>query len=112
MSSYPLLSTPPSYPLKEIIEDRALKGKSEAGYITTRYKYTRQNVSFEVNYSMLTDADKALLRDFYDDVETVDSFTWTDPYTNVSYAVRFDTVPTFDLVDNNKHECEFLLRVI
>ena len=112
MPSFPALSTPPNYPLREIIEDRALKGKSEAGYVSTRYKYTRQTVSFEVLYSMLTDADRDLLRDFYDEVETVDSFTWVNPYTNVSYTVRFDSVPTFDLVDNDKHECKFLLRQI
>jgi len=110
--AFPSLSTPPNYPLREVIIDRTLKTTSEAGYVTTRYKNTRQIMSFDVVYSMLTDADKNSLRSFYDTVETVDSFTWTHPYTSVNYTVRFDTVPSFELNDDQKWSCQFLLREV
>ena len=110
--AFPALSVPPNYPLKEIIADRALKTVSEAGYVTTRQKNTRQIISFEIVYAMLSDADKNSLRSFYDTVETIDSFTWTHPYTSVNYTVRFDTVPTFELTDDQKWSCQFLLRQV
>lgn len=110
--AYPTLSTPPNYPLKEIVEDRALKNKSEAGYVTTRLKYTRQNISFDVNYSMLSDADKDALRTFYDTVETVDSFTWLHPYTSVNFTVRFDSAISFELTDDQKWSVAFILRQV
>lgn len=110
MSTYPSLTTPPNYPLTEGIEDPAIKTKSEAGYVTTRKKYTKQNVSFGVTYSMLTDTDKDTLRTFYDTVETVDTFTWTHPYTSQTYTVRFDGVPSFELTDNNMWSVSFTLR--
>jgi len=110
--AFPSLTQPPNYPLKEIITDRALKTISEAGYVTTRLKYTKKNISFDVNYLMLSDADKDSLRTFYDTVETVDSFTWTHPYTSVVYTVRFDSVPSFELTDNDKWTCQFLLRQV
>lgn len=112
MPTYPTLTVPPNYPLKESPEDRAIRNKSEAGYVQTRYRSTRQILSFDVVYSMLDGTDKGALKTFYDTVETVDSFTWTHPYTSVSYTVRFDTVPAFDLVDNEKWECRFTLRQV
>ena len=111
MPTFPTLTTPPNYPLKEIIDDGSIKNVSEAGYITTRRKYTHQNISYaEISYTMLTDTDKEALRTFYDTVENVDTFEWTHPYTDVVYTVRFDTVPTFELMDNNKWSVNFALR--
>ncbi len=110
--AFPTLSTPPNFPLKETIEDRVLKTKSEAGYVTTRYKSSRQLITFDVNYSMLNDTDKNSLRAFYDTVENVDSFTWLHPYTSVNYTVRFDSIPTFELLDDQKWEVQFLLRQV
>ena len=112
MADFPTLSTPPNYPLKEIIGDGSIKNISEAGYVTTRRKYTHQNISYEVIYAMLTDADKNALRVFYDTVENVDTFSWTHPYTAVVYTVRFDTIPTFDLVENDKWSCSFTLKTM
>jgi len=110
--AYPTLSTPPNYPLKEVIADGALKTISEAGYVSTRKKYTRQIVSFEVIYLMLDDTDKNALRAFYDTVENVESFSWLHPYTSITYTVRFDSVPLFELTDDQKWSCSFTLRQV
>lgn len=110
--AYPTLSTPPNFPLKETPLNRALKTTSEAGYVTARLKYTRQLVSFEVVYSMLTDTDKDALRAFYDTVETVESFTWLHPYTSVNYTVRFDSEISFELTDDQKWSVTFVLRQV
>ena len=112
MPTFPTLSQPPNYPLREIIDDGSIKNVSEAGYITTRRKYTHQNISFEISYAMLIDADKNALRTFYNTVENVDTFSWTHPYTSVIYTVRFGTVPTFELMDNNKWSVNFTLRTV
>jgi phage-related protein len=112
MANFPSLSTPPNYPLREIIEDRAIKNKSEAGYVQTRLRATRQTKLFEVVYNVLSDSDKSSLKTFYDTVENVDSFNWTHPYTDVTYTVRFDTIPTFNLIDNDRWECSFTLREV
>lgn len=100
MADFPTLSTPPTYPLKEKWgdEDQTIKSKTESGYVISRSRYTRNRKIFTVKYENITAADKSSLDAFLDTVNgAADSFTWVHPASSISYVVRFETSPEFEL---------------
>lgn len=98
MPTFPTLSVLPSYPLKDDAEDPTLKSNFEAGYTLARTRFTRQRKLFSLVYNKLPNADKLLLEAFCDTVHGgADTFTWTHPITSVSYTVRFDKRPSFEV---------------
>ncbi|OHD27428.1 MAG: hypothetical protein A2Y38_05660 [Spirochaetes bacterium GWB1_59_5] len=92
MAAFPILSTPPSYPIDPDgeLEDVVLRSQQEAGYEQTRPRTTRARRNFGVSYIGLEAADEALLRAF--EITTLrngaDSFTWTHPKSGTTYTVR------------------------
>lgn len=98
MSTFPTLSIPPVYPIKEDRADRAIKSKTEAGYTITRARYSKVRKIFDVQYENMNSADKVLFDALLDAVkETVDYFSWTHPATGTTYTVRFDETPKPEL---------------
>lgn len=98
--------------IKITSEDNAIKSNQQSGLVITRQRYTksRKTVSIELNKLNLTD--KNTLQSFYDGVETVLSFQWTNPDDVAqTLTVRFDapisinkdaTNATFYVVDSFK----------
>lgn len=100
MADFPTLSIPPVYPLKEKWgdDDQTIRPKTEAGYVITSSKYSRNRKVFTVTYENLSAADKTALDSFLDTVNGLtDYFTWVHPASGISYTVRFDTIPEFNL---------------
>lgn len=78
-------------------DDPAIKADIEGGYEYTRPRFTRRpRRTFKTGFSDLTEADRTLLDEFYDDVMGgSDSFYWTNPVTSVVTLVRFKDPPTW-----------------
>lgn len=99
MADFPTLTKEPSFPLPEEKEDTTIKSKSEAGYVQTRRRFTRERMSFAVKYEMLPNADKDAIGDHVDGVYGgVSSFNWTHPITGTAYVMRYDKRPKFEPV--------------
>jgi hypothetical protein len=80
--------------LEETTPDALVKSESEAGYVTTRPRFTRARRTFKLTYKALTDADKALLDTFFYTSTSHGStvFAWTDPITSASHNVRIKPI--------------------
>ena len=109
MPDYPILSVAPSS-MKRIPEDSTIKGDFEAGYVPTRSRHTRERLTIEIGYLLITDTDKILLEAFSSTVKggTL-SFNWTDPKTSVVYIVRFDKAPVLIYIKFNQWTTSFIL---
>lgn len=95
---FPTLTNLPTFPLKESRVDNTIKSDTEAGYVITRTRYSKIRKKFEVLYTLMSAADKALLEAFIDTVEgATDYFTWTHPASGVAYTVRFSEPPEIEL---------------
>lgn len=72
-------------------EDVSMKTPVDGGYVISRAKHTRTPRSnFKSGFTMLTNADRKLLEDFYALVRGGSViFDWTDPSSLVVYQVRF-----------------------
>jgi len=111
MPSFPTLSTNPSYPLRETYEDNVIRSKFEAGYEHTRPRFTKQRRIFTIIYNLLSNADKALIDDFYKNtIKGAGSFTWTHPQAQTQHTVIFTKPPQFELVFLDYWKCEIELR--
>lgn len=88
---------PPSYPLKNKIEDVSLQSTMENGITISRPKFTRARETFNLQWNALPANDFSLLRTFFKTVVYggSQSFQWTypqivgDPYAGQAFAVRF-----------------------
>ena len=73
------------------LEDKAIKGESEGGYIHARPRHTRRpRRTFTTGYTEISQVAKEQLFAFYDQVGTFDKFVYTDPTSGSSHEVRFD----------------------
>lgn len=72
-------------------EDPAMRTKVEGGYVFTRPRFTRRpRRSFTTGFTNISDADRALLENFWNDTKGGSSaFAWTHPFTNEVIQVRF-----------------------
>ena len=90
-----------------------MKSPPESGYIQTRSRYTKNRYFFDVVYRNISDVDHDFLWSFVAMVcGTVATFTWTEPYSGTSYTVRFDSMPTFENVDDNLWNVAFRLTSV
>ena len=111
MAAFPALSKVAAYPLDEESEDAVLRSNSEAGYQTTRPRFTRVRRKFTVKYEGCTKSDKTLLDTFYYTTLSNGSaiFQWMHPQTSSVINVRFAKPIKFSLVFNNHYNIEFSL---
>lgn len=114
MSAFPTLSKVPAYPLDEESEDAVLRSSSEAGYQTTRPRFTRVHRKFSVKYEGSPQADKNLLDTFYYITLGNGSaiFQWTHPQTSSVINVRFAKPIKFSLTFDNHYNIEFSLEEV
>jgi len=110
--AFPTLSVNPNYPIEEGIESSSIKSAFEAGYVLTRARFTRQRNTFKISYSLLSNADKELLKEHMDEVLDISTFTWTHPVTSVSYTVRYQTIPQFQYMQYQRWNISFILEQI
>lgn len=108
--SFPTLSVNPNFPIEEGIEPSSIKSTFEAGYVLARAKFTRERNNFKLSYSLLSNADKVLLKDHMDSVLDITPFNWTHPITSVTYSVRYQTIPAFQYVQYNRWSIGFILE--
>lgn len=112
MAAFPTLSRQPSYPLGEETEDMVIRDPSEAGYETTRPRFTKRRRIFTVVYGRLPKADVDLIDAFFAGSAAYGSaiFTWTHPKTAVAHNVRFTAPPKTILTKFNAYDVSFSLR--
>lgn len=91
--AFPTLSKAPTS-FSEEKEDTTIKSKSEAGYVQTRRRFTRERMTFKVGYELLPNADKVSLFNHIDSVfGGVSTFTYVHPVSGVTYTVRYNKRP-------------------
>lgn len=69
------------------------EGETEGGYVITRARHTRRpRRYFTIRFLDITEADRLLLEDFWDDHRGGSvGFNWTNPITAAVFNVRFDS---------------------
>jgi hypothetical protein len=110
--AFPTLSVNPNYPIEESIESSSIKSKFEAGYVLTRARFTRQRNIFKLSYSLLSNADKILLKAHMDTVLDISTFDWTHPVSSVTYSVRYQSIPQFQYMQYQRWSVSFILEQI
>jgi len=71
---------------------KSVKGELEGGYEHVRPRTTRQNRRvFQTGFTMISDALKVELENFFLLKGDHTAFVYTHPVTNVTYSVRFQT---------------------
>ncbi len=81
--------TKPAMPLKEIIQDTAIKGTLENQTIIARKRFTRVPVQFELHWNALPEDEYKELREFFINVNGGVPFLWEYPFKDKTYTVRF-----------------------
>lgn len=69
--------------------DSTIESKVDASYKLTRPRSTRVINSFTYTWTMLTDAEYAILCAFWDQVRKSEAFLFTDYENGQTYTVRF-----------------------
>jgi phage-related protein len=95
--SFPVLSKRPDQKEHEVSrEDTTIKAEVDGGYEFRRERHTRRpRRTFKTGYQYLTEADKAALESFYDQVRCSTAFNWTAPDTNETVLVQFNKPLSF-----------------
>jgi hypothetical protein len=116
MASFPTLSRPPDFPLTQTWEDSTLATKSDAGYVQTRQRFTKERKKWSFKYTNLTEQDVIDIRAFVTLVKgKADIFTWTDPTNGTSYSVRFEDVVAISIDfygDQYRGSCDMKLMEV
>ncbi len=94
MADFPTLSRQPIKGVRVGFNNSGdVKHEDDAGYITSRRRYTRMPRLFNFGLKALDCDDYVLLSNFINSVTTVSSFNWTNPVDATVYVVRFKSVP-------------------
>lgn len=112
MANYPTLSRNPSYPIEEESENMIIKDSSEAGYETSRPRFTKRRKTWNLVYNALPIADKTSLDNFFIGDAAYGSaiFSWTNPADSASYNVRFSSPPKTSYVTSDLCNITFQLK--
>lgn len=96
------------------IKDTIKGNQSEAGYITTRPRYTRNKKSFKIYYNNVKNEVFNTLLTFFEDsaIGGAVSFNFSHPITEVVYNVRFDEDIFTREINTNKEYCSFSFKLI
>lgn len=65
-----------------------IRSDFEAGYVQSRAQWTRSRKIFELSWANMTNSDKETLETYFDN-NLGSTFSWTHPYTDTTYTVRF-----------------------
>lgn len=91
METWPKIQEP-VWPIKEEIEDAALRSESENGLVISRAKFSRQREKFTLVWLALPTKEYSILKAFYKAMlGGSNSFLWKHPVTDKEYIVRFGT---------------------
>jgi phage-related protein len=115
MANFPTLSESyPSYPVVENREDSVLRSSFEGGYVQTRPRFTRVRKKWQINYKLLSSADRTLIANFFDTTVNggADAFTWTCPLDLTAYSVRFTAPPIFSYSSYGRWDINFELEQV
>lgn len=94
MADFPTLSRQPAKGLTVSANNSGdIRHEDDAGYVSTRRRYTRAPKVFAFSLKGLTVADYIALSSFIATVTTVASFNWLNPVDDLVYVVRFKNYP-------------------
>ena len=110
--AFPTLSVSCNFPIEEGRETSSIKSAFESGYVLTRARFTRQRLTFKISYTLLSNADKALLEAHLASVLDITPFDWTHPVSAVTYSVRYQTVPQWQYAQYQRWNISFVLEQI
>lgn len=110
--AFPTLSVNPNFPIKEGKMPSSIKSKTEGGYVLARSRFERERHFFVIAYSLLSNADKVLLKAHIDSVKDITPFDWTHPVTSTTYTVRYQNVPELDYAQYQRWNTNFVLEQI
>ncbi len=96
MADFPTLSSGVmGYPLSEgSLGFADLRTPTDAGYVKTRRRFTRDPKKWTVVYRGLTDADYTTMASFISTYGTTGKFNWTHPVDSSTKVVRFSKRPS------------------
>lgn len=121
MANFPALpsgSLPDSSKFSVTLVDNTKSQETEGGYEYTRPRTTRRlRKSFSVGYTFIDEADRLVIRDFYELTAKggAVAFQWANPQDNQIYTVRFKGDVTFNYVGigtNQRWDCSFELKQV
>lgn len=91
MENWPNIKQP-VWPIKEEIEDAALRSEAENGVVISRAKFSKQREKFTLIWTALMTHDYNTLKTFYKARRGgSENFAWRHPVTAQEYIVRFGT---------------------
>jgi hypothetical protein len=100
MSNFPTISSPSAF--SEERRKGTIKTTFENGKVASRPKWTLGKKSFELNWAMMSNADKVILDNFFESTNGL-AFVYTHPKTSTTYSViftddtlKFDYIQAFD----------------
>lgn len=86
MADWPSIDKPNG--ISEKIEKIIYRNASEAGYVSTRAKWTSSKKHFALSWDGMYSADKATLETFFNTNQGT-TFTWTHPELDTSHTCLF-----------------------
>lgn len=97
---FPSLEVSPKLPVPKTPRSNCISSPVDAGYSQRRPRFTRPVYDFgQVEYPVLTTAEKDLIEAHFNTVKCTVAFDWTMPMTTETYAVYFkDPGPVFSPV--------------
>ena len=110
---FPTLSVKPVSPLNHTSEDAVIRDQKDAGYVSTRPRFTRVRRNYTVNYTDVPQIDADLLDDFYhiDCANGSVMFDWTHPNGSV-ITCRFNSPIQFSNVYFGYYNVSFELEQV
>jgi len=103
MADFPVLSRGVNFSFKESLAyNPAIQSQAEDGKVISRGRFTGTKKEWDVEYNLLTEADKTLLETLQNTVNVSgDVFNWTHPKTSVIYSVRLTDPIRFSIEPSN-----------
>lgn len=89
--NFPTLSVKPVSPVDCTCEDAVIRDQKDAGYVSTRPRFTRVREEYSLRFEEATQADVDSLKNFYH-IQCANGsalFTWVHPSSGVSSDCRF-----------------------
>ncbi|WP_170000350.1 hypothetical protein [Campylobacter sp. RM9328] len=109
MNTYPNFPKPAVGSSRSIINP-TLRSQSEAGYTTSRKKYTRAKREYSLDYPLLTMEQLAILESFFNENQGR-SFKFTHPLENVERICIF-AMDKFSISDNFSNHCSVKIDLV
>jgi len=91
--------------------DSTIRSETDGGITLSRARFTSKLKKWNINYPIISQADKILLENFERTINFgADSFTWTNPQDSLIYEVRLELFIELSILnDPDKWGAEFVL---